>query len=305
MPEEIKDPENRADAEAPEWAKKLDAKIDACMTRMDSMNVIKDDAATDPENKGEPVETAADKKKADEAAAEEKAKADAAAEAEKEEMKAADARADAAISSGEKLSKADRAKLSPEKLEAYKLSRKALKNQDALEAARADAAANKKALEELRAEMAASKNAIGVLRGHVHISDQDLNQMAELHARADAVHQLFGVDKHAPRFQPGESALAYRKRIAAGLKQHSDKWKDVDLATFDDSVMKIAEQDIYADAAKAASHPAETPAGSLRAIVKKDRTGREITEWVGDKGVWMDQFKAPAQLMVRINKDFD
>jgi hypothetical protein len=45
------------------------------------------------------------------------------------------------------------------------------------------------------------------------------------------------------------------------------------------------------------------PAGQLRAIVKKDRTGREITEWVGNKSVWMDQFKSPAQLMVKLDKE--
>jgi hypothetical protein len=292
-------------AEAPEWAKKLDAKVDACMARMDSMDVFKDskraDAGEDmPEKKlekegeeeGKPAETAADKKKAD-------------SESGEKEEKEMEGEAKCDSSGAVKLSKADRAKLTPGQLAQYKAGRDKAKAQIALDAARADATQFKTQVEELKKLISAQGTDLSMLHGHVHISDADRATMAEIQSRADSVHQLFGVSQHAPNFQPGETPLAYRRRLVNGLKQYSDKWKTIELASADEKLMALAENDIYADAAKHASHPGDIPNGTLRAVIKEDaRTGRKITEWVGDKSVWMDQFKAPAQLMVSIKKDF-
>lgn len=43
--------------------------------------------------------------------------------------------------------------------------------------------------------------------------------------------------------------------------------------------------------------------GELRETIVKDRVGRPISTFEGDKGVWMNQFKSPMFRQVRINKE--
>jgi hypothetical protein len=284
----------RADAEGPEWAKNLSSKMDACMAKMDSgmsrmdacESLIKDDAkrradADEPSEEekakaaeaAKAAETAADKKKADEAEAKEK----------EESAKADAARADAARAAGTE---------TPEQKAARKAAKKDAKKAE--EAARADSVA--KAVE---AAVAPFKTELLTLKGAVHISPADKDALAAIQARADEAACLFG-DK-APAALVGETAIDYRKRLAAKYKEHSPKWKGEDLTALNDSILSIAEGDIYADAKSAAAQPAEAAAGKLYAVTHKDRAGREITEWKGDKSVWMDQFKAPGYRQLMIN----
>ena len=197
---------------------------------------------------------------------------------------------------------------------------KALKKEKEKEA-RADAAkkaekaekearkAAEKAEEEARADAVrkvAEENAqlrakLESLTGAIYITDEQRAEIAEIQSRADGVASLFGANEKAPSPQPGESPLAYRKRLATKYKQHSNKWKEVDVMAFDDSVLKIAEADIYADAVQYAAAPADMPAGQLREVVKVDRTGRKVTEFVGAKSAWMNQFKAQGYKVLSIN----
>jgi hypothetical protein len=43
--------------------------------------------------------------------------------------------------------------------------------------------------------------------------------------------------------------------------------------------------------------------GELIETVTTDRTGRKISEFRGDKSIWMNPYKARAHLQVRINKN--
>jgi hypothetical protein len=284
----------RADAEGPEWAKNLSSKMDACMSKMDSgmarmdacESMIKDDAkrradAAEPGDEekaaeaAKAAETAADKKKADEAEA----------KAKEEEAKADAARADAAVAR-------IAGKETPEQKAARKADKKAAKVAE--DAARADAVT--KAVE---AAVAPFKTELQSLKGAVHISPADKDALAAIQARADEAACLFA--EKAPGALVGETAIDYRKRLAAKYKAHSPKWKDADLNALNDSILSIAEGDIYADAKAAAAQPAEASAGKLYPVVHEDQTGRKITEWKGDKSVWMDQFKASGYRQLMIN----
>lgn len=123
------------------------------------------------------------------------------------------------------------------------------------------------------------------------LNDTDYALMADAQAKADAVYSAFG--KQAPRALNGEDLFAYRKRLAAGVKSHSDQWKGIDISKIDAAVFEIAEPKIYADAFEAASHPSASPEGGLRAVTRDTGTGHRVTTFYGKPSDWMDDFRAP------------
>jgi 8-oxo-dGTP pyrophosphatase MutT (NUDIX family) len=123
------------------------------------------------------------------------------------------------------------------------------------------------------------------------LNDSEYAAMADAQAKADAVYNAFG--KQAPRALNGEDLLAYRKRLAAGVKAHSDQWKGIDISKADAAIFEIAEAKIYADAMDAAIHPEASPEGGLRAVTKDTGTGHRVTTFYGKPSDWMDDFRAP------------
>jgi ATPase subunit of ABC transporter with duplicated ATPase domains len=272
----------RADAE-PEWAKNLSAKCDAVLKMADSMpSLVKADTET--------AEMAADKKRADEAE-EERKKADAAkADAAKADAAKADAaRADKARADAEEeeKKKADAAKADAEKEEE----------------ARADAV--RKAVDTaVAAATGPLKDQLAALTGAVYISDSDEVMLANIQSRADSA--LINIGEKAPKFMAGETPINYRRRLASKYKIHSAVWKDKDLSdrsVVADSILDVAEAQIYHELEHVKADSVEPDNGTLRQIVKRDRTGREITEFVGNKRAWMGQFMSAPQLMVKLDKE--
>jgi len=123
------------------------------------------------------------------------------------------------------------------------------------------------------------------------LTDADQAAFADAQSKADSVYGAFG--KQAPRALNGEDVLAYKKRLAAPMKQHSAAWKDVDLAGLEASVFAIAEAAIYADSMEAAIHPTVAPEAGLRAVTRDTGTGHKVTTFYGRPGAWMDDFRAP------------
>ena len=109
--------------------------------------------------------------------------------------------------------------------------------------------------------------------------------------KAERVAQAFGDSAGAPRWLNGEAFADYQRRLLGTYKQHSAAWKDKDLAIVHDSVLDIAETQIYADAVAAASSPSVIGAGVLRESVDTDRTGRKITRFTGDPEACWGAFK--------------
>lgn len=104
-----------------------------------------------------------------------------------------------------------------------------------------------------------------------------------------------------PEPMQGEGPMAYRKRLATILSANTPH-KDTNVrAIQDERVFEITERAIYADAEKNARNPLDLKPGELREIKKIDRTGRTISEFIGDPSAWMNPFKSEAQLQVKIN----
>lgn len=134
------------------------------------------------------------------------------------------------------------------------------------------------------------------------LSDADYKSFADAQERADHVFLAFG--DSAPRPMQGEDLLAYRKRLAGKLQDHSTPWKGVDLAKIaDDAAFKAMEDQIYTDALRAAERPTNIPKGQLLARVRTDDAGRRITSFIGNES-FIQAFKQPTRRVVRLNTDF-
>ena len=116
-------------------------------------------------------------------------------------------------------------------------------------------------------------------------------KFADVQAKADSVFAAFG--KSASRPLHGENLLSYRKRLMRGLQGYSDTYKNVNLRTISDkALLAIAENQIFADALKAARNPVAY-GDALIEHRTTDRTGRTISTFTGSVGAWLDDFKVP------------
>jgi 8-oxo-dGTP pyrophosphatase MutT (NUDIX family) len=192
-----------------------------------------------------------------------------------DELNVADKKADAEEEKDAKEKEAEAAKLKAEAKE---------------EEAKADAAKRESALFDRVAQLEKMLAMTASLTPKP-LTDADHAAMADAQAKADSIYGAFG--KQAPRALNGEDILAYKKRLAAPMKQHSAAWKDVDLAGLEASVFAIAEAAIYADSMEAAIHPSVAPEAGLRAVTRDTGTGHKVTTFYGRPGAWMDDFRAP------------
>ena len=156
------------------------------------------------------------------------------------------------------------------------------------EAARKDAE-----LSELRTRLAALEHRTKP------VAESDRALFAKVQARADGVLQAFG--DAAPRQMHGEDLIDYRRRLLTPLLKHSKVWKGVDISGLPDAALTIAEEQVYNDAVVAARSPADIPSGTLRAIARRDGTGRTITEFHGEPRSWMSPFTSGRRGLTAIN----
>jgi 8-oxo-dGTP pyrophosphatase MutT (NUDIX family) len=269
----------------------------------------------------EAARKADEQKKADELKPKVDADAKAKADAEEEEKKKADAALNSKLDSV--LSAlADDAKRRADK-QARKDAEKARRDMDEKERAdadakaKADAAAKAKAdaEEEEKKKADAKEKADAELRKSVsdiqaaidagkpkQMSDADYAAIADTQVRADRIYSMHG--GKAGRALDGETLIAYRRRMANGLKEHSPAWKTVDLKVIaDDTAFTNIENMIYSDAEQAGLHPAAPAEDFLREIIREDVTGRKISEFVGRPSAWMSQFAAPRRRLAGIRNN--
>ena len=121
---------------------------------------------------------------------------------------------------------------------------------------------------------------------------EDRNAIAEVRSRADSIYQaLTGQTASSPI--PGESPIAYRKRLVDGLRKFSDRMKDVRVDSLTGEAFAVVEDRIYTDALAATRSDAIVPAGTLRAITRNDN-GHIRTDYIGDSAAWSAPFRAGA-----------
>lgn len=120
---------------------------------------------------------------------------------------------------------------------------------------------------------------------------EERNQLSAARKRADSVYAALG--RPMPDWMPGESPLAYRQRLADGLKDQSAPLRRANLNGLPEGAFSVTEQRIYQDATQAAQTGNGIPRGTLRPHAHQDETGHNVTEYYGDPMGWMSPFMAP------------
>jgi hypothetical protein len=125
----------------------------------------------------------------------------------------------------------------------------------------------------------------------------------ELHAdqaRADQVAQHWG--RRAVHLRDGDTLHSYRVRSGNAEKQFSKKYRAVDLNEIrDPRALKIAVDEIRADSIEASSNPT-TPRARLQEIITTDRTGRQISTFMGPVSETLAPFRLPVMRVTHFNK---
>jgi hypothetical protein len=124
--------------------------------------------------------------------------------------------------------------------------------------------------------------------------DEMTGDFVKAQSRADQVALALGNRAGAPRWMDGERLNDYRRRLLQPLKELSPTWKAVDIPRAED-VLRVAESQIYADAAREAAHPSNVPPGQLVERITQDQAGRQITRFYGDVEQCYGMFKYPAK----------
>lgn len=189
-----------------------------------------------------------------------------------------------------------------EALKAGEVADEAKKEQEKADAVKADSAKKEAetradAVKALTTENEALKSNLTALTARIDgifagQSSEDREALSQAQSRADALASMFGDSVAAPLY--GETPIEYRVRLASQFKKHSDIG-DVKLDSLDPVAFNIIEDKIYSDAKTVALNPVESADGRLIPIVRKDSSGREITEYQGDMNAWLGHFKASGQ----------
>ncbi|HQT62174.1 DUF6582 domain-containing protein [Acidiphilium sp.] len=150
---------------------------------------------------------------------------------------------------------------------------------------KADAGAENAAL---RAQIAAMQSKLDEIARPP--SYEEMERIAATQARADSVMQLHG--SRAPQPMSGESSRSYRLRVLAGLRGHSERFKDIAIDKLDGAVLDEIERGIFTDAQAAAANPKNAPAGRLIPVTTQEN-GHTVTRFHGDIAATFAPFMAP------------
>ena len=134
-------------------------------------------------------------------------------------------------------------------------------------------------------------------------------RIAEMKAGIDHAYQSVR-GSYAPLSHAGELWREYQLRSLRPLKHYSDDWRDVDLSKLADDALKLADRTIRADCVRVGNDPRlmgefMPPGGGLREIKRRDRSGREISEFVGPVSAMLEPFRAYTARVKRFNRHPD
>lgn len=283
----------RDSEEMPVWAADMLKKMDAMGDRMDAM----EKGGMVEDRKDSKAEAETEKRQAGEL---EKLAKEEREEGEREERK--DSKKEDCAMDVRKDEDKEEAHKAAEELEARKKEEDRKDKKDSMDKEREDKARADSALarenRELKGRLAAVEAQVSGL--YREPSFEDRNALADVRSRADSVYQAC-TGRPASEPLPGESPIAYRKRMADGLRKFSAKFKAERVDSLSGAAFDIVESQIYADAQAAAKRPDALPRGQLRAIKRND-SGHQVTEYIGDAKAAWDHFTRGASLGVKFTK---
>ena len=259
---EVKEVENKADADAGEKLDKVLAHLDSVMTACDSLSKRMDSYDEEKKAKADAEEAEmADKAKKDAEEAEEKAKAD----------EGKDLIDDKPVELA-----ADKAKKDAEEAEAA-------------EKAKADSDDIKKMIADVAARLPRV------------MSDAEHAEMATVQERADSVFHAFGQRAPRPLEGETIERYRRRLATKLKTHSPDWKDVDLS-AMVDNKAFSAIENRVYADALNAANHPTDLEAGTMRQITKTDPvTGQRMHSFVG-RSTFITEMKREPRRVIGIGQ---
>lgn len=131
------------------------------------------------------------------------------------------------------------------------------------------------------------------------VSKSDREKFVDAQAKAERVARAFG--DSSSRWVNGETLTEYRQRLLSKVKEHSARWKGVDVRKLTGAALDTAETQVYADAWAAATDASNVPVGTLRQVIEVDETGRTIRKFYGDPEACWGPFKQPTRIVTAWN----
>jgi len=117
---------------------------------------------------------------------------------------------------------------------------------------------------------------------------REMDEISAAKQRADEVARLYGTT--ASNHVPGETPVAYRKRLLEQFRPHSPSFASASLDALHPSMLDTVEKQILEEARAKAVDPASHPPGKLTPVQEFDSAGRLCTKFYGDSAAWMAPF---------------
>ncbi|OTP74449.1 hypothetical protein PAMC26510_16545 [Caballeronia sordidicola] len=100
--------------------------------------------------------------------------------------------------------------------------------------------------------------------------------------RARSVFAEYG--RPVPLRDVGEDILAYRKKIVRALQPETTSYADRDVRSVPAELFSPIEQKVYQEATANRWHPSDLKPDQMREVVKLDKAGRKVSEFVTGRG---------------------
>jgi hypothetical protein len=132
-------------------------------------------------------------------------------------------------------------------------------------------------------------------------NQEPASKFHEIYSRWAAPLEALGDTAPLPAQAAGETTELYRKRCIEIGAKHSQRWPRLDASRFAGGPsLDQLETQILEDVQKAVYDPSTVPAGTLREVIKTDRTGRPHLHFVGDPESAWAPFKSPFKRILGI-----
>lgn len=138
-------------------------------------------------------------------------------------------------------------------------------------------------------------------RAHAPLTNDEANEIAKAHNRADAAYAM--LNERAPIHVAGEKPIAYRRRLADGLRKFTKTHKNEPI---NDSItgraFELIENEIYAEAQAEAKNPTRNDSiGLLIETRSVGLGGKQVSRFTGDPNVAWAPFTTPRTLITKFN----
>jgi hypothetical protein len=117
---------------------------------------------------------------------------------------------------------------------------------------------------------------------------------------AEAAPILTANNRPIPTPSQGEQLDQYSRRVDYEVQKCSPKFKDINMYDAKGDAYNVIKDQVYADAAKEARQPTQIEPGTLKEVMRYDKTGRPYSEFYGSPSAWMSMFEGEKKRLTSV-----